>query len=117
MNTIYDAAKTSTKYRMLVGGVAFLRFGLSYTCDPDAHAAKQALPASTLPEVKVKILGFHGLSPMVIISILSATKGRQGSSIRQDHTITSSIAHMVVSFESKLCICGVIYVEDQREHY
>lgn len=63
LNTIYDAAKTSTKYRMLVGGVAFLRFGLSYTCDPDAHAAKQALPASTLPEVKVKILGFHGLSP------------------------------------------------------
>ena len=45
----------------MLGGIAFLRFGLSYTCNPDVHAAKQTLPASTLPEIKIKILGFHGL--------------------------------------------------------
>ena len=61
LNAIYKAIKTYTKYCML-GGVAFLRFKLSYIYDPDVHATKQTLPVSTLLEVKIKILGFYGLS-------------------------------------------------------
>jgi len=61
MATMYEAAKDTTKFRML-GGVAFVRFGLSYTCDPGSHKANETLPASILPEVKVKILGFHGFT-------------------------------------------------------
>ena len=58
---MYDAARNTTKFRM-IGGVAFVRFGLSCTCDPGSYKANETLPASTLPEVKVKILGFHGFT-------------------------------------------------------
>jgi hypothetical protein len=60
LSTLYDNAKTSPKYRLL-GGIAFLRFGLSYLSDSGGHDPSQQLPADLLPDVKVKIIGFHML--------------------------------------------------------
>lgn len=58
---VYQSAKESPKYR-ICGGTAFLRFGLNYGCDPDTFDAKEPLPTSIMPEVKIKLMGFHALT-------------------------------------------------------
>ena len=60
MEWAYKNAKQSPKYRVL-GGVAFLRFGLGFTCSPGAYKSSEHLPTGTLPEVKIKLVGFHTL--------------------------------------------------------
>jgi hypothetical protein len=60
LSTLYDTAKESPKYRLL-GGVAFLRFGLSYLSDSGSYEPSQPLPTDLLPDVKVKIMAFHML--------------------------------------------------------
>jgi hypothetical protein len=61
MPDLYNSAKAKPT-RNLVGGVAFLRFGLGYMCDPGAHDPSDTLPTTLLPGVSVKIMGFHAMS-------------------------------------------------------
>ena len=61
MPTLYQAAKQDIKHQ-IVGGVAFLKFGLGFGSEPGAYDPKSTLGPSILPDVKVKLLGFHGFN-------------------------------------------------------
>lgn len=60
MYRIYETANENTRYRVL-GGVAFLRFGLGFSYSPGAYKSTDSLPEAVMLEVKIKIDGFHNL--------------------------------------------------------
>jgi hypothetical protein len=69
MPTLYESARGKPDHR-IVGGVAFLKFGLGLGVEPGSYDSKSTLGPSTLPDVKIKLMGFHGL-------------GFQGNNVKQ----------------------------------
>lgn len=60
MAQVYQAAQAFPGFRILQG-IAFVRVGLSYSCDVGTHSQEEGPPLTVMPDLKFKLYSFHSL--------------------------------------------------------
>ena len=61
LDQCYKAANNAPQFRVL-GGVAFVHLGVTYSCAPDEISRSGEVPKGSLVDLKFKLVSFHRLS-------------------------------------------------------